>query len=345
MNKRNTFVFIVVFLLAGVSLWVYRSKSKLSTVDEDSRDFRVKDTAAITKIFIADKAGDQATIERTPKGWVVNQKYPCRAEAILNLLEVIRNVEVKMAVPNALKKNVIKFMATNALKVEIYSGDEKIKQYYVGHETDDSQSSYMLLTNLDDDKNYESPYACFIPGFKGFLQPRYIAKETEWRDRVVMNYLPPQVKHIQVNYAQWPDSSFSIEVMDANFFQLKDKQGKVLPFDEVKMRQYLVYFQNISYENLISGRNKKLQDSLIRVKPFAGISIVTQDLKTHVYEFYRKTFVGDVNPELGIKYEYDPDRLFLNFDDKHEWALVQYFVFGKLLISPAYFKPKSAVKK
>jgi hypothetical protein len=72
---------------------------------------------------------------------------------------------------------------------------------------------------------------------------------------------------------------------------------------------------------------------------------VTQDLKTHVYEFYRKTFVGDVNPELGIKYEYDPDRLFLNFDDKHEWALVQYFVFGKLLISPAYFKPKSAVKK
>ncbi len=345
MNKRNSVIFIVLFFLGLVSVWVYRSKSKLSTVDEDSRNFRVKDTSSITKIFIADKAGDQATVERTSKGWVVNQKYPCRAEAILNLLEVIKNVEVKMAVPNSMKKNVIKFMATNALKVEIYSGDEKIKQYYVGHETDDSESSYMLLTNLDEDKNYDSPYACFIPGFKGFLLPRYIAKETEWRDRVVMNFSPPQIKQINVIYPQTPDSSFSIDVMDAKFFKLKDNKAKELAFDEVKMRQYLVYFQNISYENLISGRNKKLQDSLLKVKPFVSIQIVGQDFKTKVFDFYRKAFTGDVNPELGVKYPYDPDRLFLNFDDKKEWALIQYFVFGKLLIGPNYFSPKITVKK
>ncbi len=345
MNKKNSVIFIVLFLLILVSVWVYRSKSKLSTVDEDSRNFRVKDTASITKIFIADKAGDQAVVERTSKGWVVNQKYPCRAEAILNLLEVIKNVEVKMAVPNSMKKNVIKFMATNALKVEIYSGDEKIKQYYVGHETDDSESSYMLLTNLDEDKNYDSPYACFIPGFKGFLLPRYIAKETEWRDRVVMNFSPPQIKQINVIYPQTPDSSFSIDVMDAKFFKLKDNKAKELAFDEVKMRQYLVYFQNISYENLISGRNKKLQDSLLKVKPFVSIQIVGQDFKTKVFDFYRKAFTGDVNPELGVKYPYDPDRLFLNFDDKKEWALIQYFVFGKLLIGPNYFSPKITVKK
>ena len=248
MNKKNLSILVLLFILSAVSVYVYKSKSKLSTVDEDSRNFRVKDTASITKIFIADKAGDQATLERTNKGWMVNGKYLCRSEAILNLLEVIRNVEVKMSVPASIKKNVIKLMSTNALKVEIYSKDELIKQYYVGHETDDSESSYMLLTDIDNDKNFEDPYACFIPGFKGFLQPRYIAKEHEWRDRVIVNFIPPQIKQIDVHYAQNPDSSFTINLINANTFQLKNKAGLELPYDLGKLKQYLVYFQNISYE-------------------------------------------------------------------------------------------------
>ncbi len=182
-------------------------------------------------------------------------------------------------------------------------------------------------------------------GFKGFLQPRFIAKEHEWRDRVIVNFIPPQIKQIDVHYAQNLDSSFTINLINANAFQLKNKAGLDLPFDLVKLKQYLVYFQNISYEALITNRNVKLQDSLLKVKPFASISITTQDFKNHVYDFYRKTFVGDVNPELGVVYPYDPDRLYLNYDNKKEWALVQYFVFGKLLITQNYFAPQTTVKK
>ena len=345
MTKKNSFILIILLVLCLVSVFVYRSKSKLSTVDEDSRNFRVKDTASINKIFIADKVGNKSLLKRTAKGWIVNDKYPCRAEAILNLLEVIRNVEVKMAVPQAAKKNVIKFMATNAIKVEVYSDDDLVKQYYVGHETEDSESSYMLLTDLDANKNFEEPYACFIPGFKGFLQPRFITKENEWRDRVIINFIPPQIKQIEVNYAQSPDSSFSIQVLNGSTFRLKNKAGIDLSFDELKMKQYLVYLQNISYEALITRKKSKLQDSLMRVKPFANLIITTQDFKIHQFDFYRKQFLGDVNPELGVVYKYDPDRLYLNYDNKKEWALIQYFVFGKLLINQNYFLPQVSVKK
>lgn len=346
MNKRNSIIFILFFLLCIAAFFVYKTKSGLSTVhDDDSRNFKFKDTASITKIFLADKQGNQSILERTAQGWIVNGKFACRAEAILNLLEVIRNVEVKMSVPLSLQKTVIKFMSTSAIKVEIYCKDELVKQYYVGHETDDSESSYMLLTDIDKGKNYENPYACFIPGFKGFLQPRYIVNENDWRDRVVMNFTPPQIKQISIKNYLWPDSSFSIEVVNTTHFKLKNKQGVDLAFDEAKLKQYLFYFQNISYEGLISNRNKKLQDSLILVKPFASISITTQDYKNHVYEFYRKQFVGDVNPELGITYKYDPDRLFMNYDNRKEWALIQYFVFGKLLINQSYFLPQNSVKK
>jgi hypothetical protein len=346
MNRSSVVILAILIFLAGVSIYVYKSKSRLSTVDEDARNFSFKDTAAITKIFIADKEGDHASVERTKDGWMVNGKYHCRSEAILNLLEVIKHVDVKMPVQRKARESIIRFMASTALKVEIYAGTELVKQYYVGHETLDSEGSFMLLTDLSSGKNYPDPYVCFIPGFQGFLQPRYIAKENEWRDRVVINYIPPQIRQIKVMHHDAPaDSSFTIELLNTTTFKLKDHKDMELPFDMVKMKQYLAYFQNISYEVLITGMNKHLQDSLATQKPFMTISVTTTDFKTSDYKFYHKQFLGDVNPELGFTYKYDPDRLYMRFAQDKEWALVQYFVFGKLFTTRDYFLPVASVKK
>ncbi len=347
MKKKSSVIIItILLLLVSVSIYTYISKNKLTSIDAADRDFKFKDTAAITKIFIADKEGDQSTLERTAKGWIVNKKYSCRNEAILNLMEVIKHVEVKNPVAKEAKENVIKFMSANALKVEIYAGDDLVKQFYVGHETEDSQGSYMLLTDISSGENFKDPYACFIPGFVGFLKPRFIAKENEWRDRVVLNYIPPQLKQIKVQHFDLPpDSSFVIDVLNSNTFRLKNLQGVELPYNEPSMKQYLAYFQNISYEALITGKNKKLQDSLTLNKPFCEVSITTNDFKTEAFKFYRKQFTGEFIPEMGIKFDYDPDRLYLRFASDKEWALIQYFVFGKLLPTRNYFVAKTSVKK
>ena len=337
---------LILLVLIAVAAVLYKSKSKLTTVNKDSRNFSFKDTSAITKLFIADKEGNQSELVRTKKGWIVNDKYTCRSEAILNILEVIKHVEVKMPVPKEAKRNVIKLMSSKALKVEIYTAEGLVKQFYIGHETDESDASYMLLTNLDNGENYEDPYACFIPGFVGYLQPRFIAKESEWRDRIVMNYIPPQLKEISVKNFDYPqDSSFTIELVDAKTFKLKNYHGLEIPFDEIKMKQYLVYFQNISYEVLLSNRTKKLQDSLALQKAFYEITITTTKFSTDTYKFYRKNFNGESDPDLKVKYKFDPDRMYLRFAQDKEWALCQYYVFGKLLVSRNYFSLQATVKK
>ncbi len=346
MKKVSSFIILILLILVGLSIYIYKSKSKLSTVDEDSRNFSFKDTAAITRIFMADKEGNKSTIERTKKGWVVNGKYECRSDAILNILEVIKLVEVKMSVPKEGRENVIKYMSSNAIKVEIYCSEKKVRQYYVGHETYDSEASYMLLCDPESGENYKDPYACFIAGFNGYLQPRFVTKENEWRDRLVINYTPPQLKQIKVqHFDQGVDPSFVIDLLSANQFKLKKLNGQDLNFDEGKLRQYLIYFQNLSYEVLITGKNKKLQDSLNNVKPFCVISLSTTNFNTAEYKFYRKKFLGDINPEHGITYNFDPDRLYMSFNNDKDWALIQYFVFGKLMLSSTYFTPAVSVKK
>jgi hypothetical protein len=346
MKKSSVLILFVLVCLTGISIYIYKTKGSLSTVDEDSRNFRFKDTASITRIFIADKDGNQSDIKRDKTGWKVNNKYPCRSEAVLNLLEVIKLVEVKMPVPKTARETVIKYMAAQAIKVEVYAGDKLVRQYYVGHETEDSEGSYMLLTDVESGENYKDPFVCFIPGFKGFLLPRFIANENEWRDRIVLNYIPPQLKQVKLlHYGAMADSSFTIELLNSNSFKVKDAKNQDINFDEAKLRQYLVYLQNISYEVLLSGKNKKLQDSLLGVKPFATLEITNLDLKVDKYSFYRKKFMGDVNPELGVSYTYDPDRFYLSFNADKEWALIQYYVFGKLLISSRYFQGAVSVKK
>jgi hypothetical protein len=347
MKKRSSLIIILILLvLSGISLFLYFSRSKLSTVDEDARNFSFKDTAAITRIFIADKDNHQATIVRTKDGWYVNDKFRCRTDAVLNLLEVIKLVDVKTSVPKTAKENVIKFMSFNAVKVEIYVGEKKVKQYYVGHETPDSEGSYMVLTDLESGKNFKDPFVCFIPGFNGFLQPRYIAEENEWRDRIVINYIPPQMSQIKVEHLSVPaDSSFTIDLPDANTFILKDLKGIPHTFSEERMRQYLVYFQNVSYEVLVTGKNIQLQDSLKAQKPFSELTISLKDGSRNIFKMYRKKYNGDNAMAHGVKFEYDPDRFYMSFDNGRQWALCQYFVFGKLLVNSGYFSPAVSVKK
>lgn len=344
-NKSSLLIIFALCVLCGVSFYLYKTKATASTLDKEASDFAVKDTAAITKLFLADKEGNKVTLERKDGVWMVNNKYPCRADGISTLLYTINMVDVKSPVAKAAKKNVLKLMSAKSVKVEIYSNGDKIKQYYVGHENMENDGTYMLLTNLDTEENYDDPFLTHIPGFNGFLSTRYITDETEWRDRLIINYVPPQLKSIKVEHSEIKDSSFVINLIDTKTFELKKTDGTILAFDELKMKQYLAYFQNVHYEKLLTTTAKRLSDSLKNVIPYITLTITDTKNETKVFSFLHKNSTPEINKKYGMDYKYDPDRFFLRYDNDKEIALVQFYVFGKILPTYGYFLPKTTVKK
>jgi len=344
-NKSSLIVITALCVLCAISFWLYKNKTSGSTLNKEARDFAVKDTATITKIFLADKEGRKVTLERKNNGWIVNGKYPARTDAISLLLYTMKMVDVKSPVSKAARPAVIKRMATSSIKVEIYEDDELIKQYYVGHESMDNDGSYMILTDLSSGENYDEPYLTFIPGFTGFLGPRYITDETDWRDRMILNYIPPNIKQIKLELTENPDSSFVINLKSTTQFELNKLNGQSITFDETKMKQYLAYFQNVSYEKLLTEYNKKLCDSLRAAAPYIKLSITDTKNETKIFNFHHKNSNSEINKKYGIDYKYDPDRFFMTYDSNKEVALVQYYVFGKILPTYAYFLPKNSVKK
>lgn len=345
--KRSSLITILVLVtLIVASILIFKKKGGSGTLDKDARNFKVQDTAHISKIFMADKNGRQCTVTRTPKGWKVNEKFYVRPDAIITLLETIKNVEVKHPVSRSAKENVLKTMAYRAIKVEIYSGDDLIKQYYVGHETPDGEGTHMLLTDIDSGDNYPDPFVVFIPGFNGYLNTRYIVEEKFWRNLSVINFAPDQLKYIDYKNIAKPDSSFSIEVINTKNFVLKDAKAQKLAFDELRMKQYLAYFMNLNCEAIFTSADKRVSDSLSQQgKPFAEFTIIDKKDKKHLFSFYVKPVPSKQNLEYGVNYKYDPDRLYVNFDDKKEWGVIQYYVFGKLFVTTDYFKSLPTVKK
>ena len=64
--KTKQLTIIVIILAAVAALFLFREK--FGTVRSELKDFAVKDTASIDKIFLADKSGHEITLERKGKG-------------------------------------------------------------------------------------------------------------------------------------------------------------------------------------------------------------------------------------------------------------------------------------
>lgn len=339
MKKSTIIILAILISLAGLSIYIYKNKNKTSTIDKEASDFRYKDTGSIDKIFLADKEGKQVLVERTPEGWMLDGKFHVRPDVIDLLLYTIRMVEVKSPVSKNGKNSVIKVMSAKSTKIEIYSKEKKVKQYYVGHPTQDHTGTYMILTNLETGENYDEPFITHIPGFDGFLSTRYNTEEIDWRDRLVLNFRPPQIKQIKMELHEIPDSSFVIDLFSMQRFGLKTKKGN-LHFEEDKMKQYIAYFQNVNCE-IVLDKKDHLVDSLSKsAVPFATLTITDRNNVTSVCEFYHKQPSASKNAEYAIDYKYDPDRLFIKYNNGKDYGIAQFYVFGKILQTYAYFLPK-----
>ena len=341
MNRRNKIAVILVVLFSVLTFWSV-VHNRRATIRESLRDFAVADTGSITKIFLADRDNHQVTLQKVKPGrWKVNDKYIAMNEQINTLLFTIKALEVKEPVGKKARENVTKQLAAKSVKIEIYNGEELIKVYYVGGDTQDHLGTYMLLTDEETGENSSIPFVMYIPGFDGFLNTRYMTTEADWRDRLVFDVMPTQIRSVKVEFTETPEASFELSVIGRNNFQLKQlKANTPAPFDTMAVKQYLSYYNNINYEALLNDVYKKITiDSIVRTPCAYSIEVTdTSGHKTFVKMYHRPAQPDEVDEKTGEPRKYDIDRLFAFINDDRDFVLIQYYSFGKLLQPVEYFR-------
>ncbi len=347
--KKNTLLLIVFIALGLVTFWIIYSQNN-STIKQELKDFAVSDTSGITRIVIASKNGKTADLERKGPGhWMINGKFIARNDALNNLMEAICKVQVRNPVGKRAVENVTKGLATGGSKVDIYVKGELFKVYYIGGETSDQEGTYMLMHDHEEGVNASAPFVVHIPGFVGYLSPRYFTDEKLWREKSLFRFTANSLQKVEIEYFRFPDSSFTVTLAGGSKIQVFNKKGLELQLpDTLKTRQYLSYFSSVNYEGIeLFGKEKR--DSILGTPPIHRITATDITGQSTTLTTYSKPPVqkGDDLIIAGKVLTEDPDRMWAVINNnKEEVVLVQFYVIGKLLQSPGYFKYRtSPVKK
>lgn len=341
MKKQNVIGIVVIIILGAVAaLLIYQNRK--STFKEELKDFAVKDTAAITRIFLADKSGNTSDLVRKSGGqWEVNGKFIVRKEPIKTLLTTIARVEVKAPLAKAAHDNMLRKMAASAIKVEIYKGEELVKTYYVGSHDQNTTGTIMMI------ENSSTPFITCIPGFEGYLTPRYITKELLWRNKIIFNTPINQIASFKLTYNKVPSASFEIKVGNNFSTQLFAPSNPASPVsaDSSSLKEYLLQIPALNFQDFVVELKQKSIDSILATPVFHEIVVTDKKGARHSLKTFAMKPAEDQVDKDGKQAPYNLETMYAQIDGK-DLVYIQFYAFDGILKPIQYFmvRDKELVK-
>lgn len=348
MKKRNIIIIAAVAVVGVVALIVALHGSRKATFRQD---YHIEDIASVTRIFMADKQDNQVLLTKVSDSlWLVDNRYEANQPLIDLLLETLNTMRIRQQVNRNAVPTIIKDLSARAIKVEVYqqkplidwfSGKLRLftrerltTTYYVGRETQDMMASYMFR---EGDK---VPCVIHIPGFRGFLTPRFVTDPLKWRSHCIVDLDVRQIERVELEIPAQPQESFAI-VRTADGFDMEWPMGhrRAEGFDTARVAQMLASFTWLNFDEFAAIVPNSHADSCITGTPRTILRITDTAGHTRTLATYIKyTNPADLelitNPEM---YEtFDINRLYAVIDNT-DTVLIQYFVFDNILQPASYF--------
>ena len=316
-NKKIFFISIVIILLFGL---FFIKENKTSSFNTEL--FSVTDTLSINKIIISDRYDNEIELRRNNNQWIVNDSYLVRNDAINSLLSTLKNIRIKNLLSNEIEKNIEKQISTLGVGVIIYNNNKKINSFIVGPSTRDHLGTYVYHLKT------KKTYSTHIPGFNGFLSPRFGIQANRieinnWRNPTLINYQPNLIDSIfSYNFS---NSAKSFKLICGKENNIKNYQNEIIKdvnfgtlnlflnsFTNLNVEKYL----NDTLKNNLNNPSKKLIiysknniDSLV----FYSINS-EQDDDSKYYNIKRKIAIKN-NEDICLVQDYVFNKVLINIDD------------------------------
>ena len=326
-------ILILAFSLLGVGAYFaldYQNQKAAGSAISPDMDFAVQNPEEIYRIFLADKSGKTALLERKEGRWIYNKTMEARQTAVELLLETMSKIRVNYVPPEAAEPTIIKSIAAEGIKVELYNKEGgKMKVYYVGGVTPDETGTYMMMEGAD------KPYVIHVPSMRGSVRVQYRLEEDEWMSRMVFEEKVDQIQSISVEYPQNKSESFKLDKVEEGNYQVTPFYSTTpvskTPQKKGSAEAYLITFEKLGAE-AVEKRNLE-KDSIMNMVPFAIITLKnTQGVEKKV-EFWPV----DQLEEQGRLYN-------IRYLAQCSWGplmLVQHHVFGPAFRGYSMFFNKS----
>ena len=261
---KTLFVKLSFLSLSALFLTACGGDTSTTMAGEDN-DFRVKDTAAITRIFMADRNGNTVKIDRvSPTYWKLNDKYQASQSIVNNILGTLYDVRVRFSINQEAQKNVEYEMATDGVKVEVYEGAKK-KTFYVGGPTPDQMGTHMYMEGA------KKIYVTYIANWEGVLTSRFLTDPVEMRAPYLLD--TENIAEVSVEYPTKREHSFRVltqgEARVEPFYVSTPTTAK--PLQKQLVRSFLDNLDKVIAAKYVNSLPKK--DSILQTIPFCKITL------------------------------------------------------------------------
>lgn len=258
-----------------------------------------------------------------------------RTDAVEVLLETMNRISMRSFVPGPTKNTVIKRLAVYGKEVEIFSGEERIKHFFVGTETPDQAATYMMLAGA------ELPFAMHIQGFNGYLNSRFFTEEYLWRDRTLFGVPKEDIAEVSLTYHFEPTSTFRIDCRGTKPALFDAENKPTAAYEDVNMNIFLGSFRTANYEAVVIPTDGiwAKRDSIQKTVPVLELTLLAKDGTKQTMLAYRKRPDRDQLGEDGLPLTWDPDRMYAFLSDGR-MVIIQYFGLKNVLLTHSFFAQK-----
>lgn len=300
-----------------------------NTLEDEMSNFSIENIDDVNQIYFADRLNNEVTLIKKNNSWMVDEKYPVREEAIELLFSTLEKMKIKYPVSESMHNSVIKELATQGVKLELYGGDNSLmKTIYIGGETADFLGTYMMI------EGSKKAYVMHLPGFNGFLSPRFNIdgrKVTNqiWRSRKI--FKESMIDSLRIEFHDEPTKNFFLSIKESLIIYGNNQKQKI---DSNSIKNYLKLINNINCEGYVN--DLKSRDSILTSKALHTFTIYYSDktsvkLNTFRKKWRHKTYITETQSQ------YDVDRLYgYNGSD---FMLIQNYAFNPV------FNPSLSVEK
>jgi hypothetical protein len=323
MNKKTRLALIGILILLAI-VYVFKFSKNWKTVKIGSDEISIQDTAIIDHVFLADKNGHTIDLKKQANNeWKVNNKFNADASKINLLLATIHDMRVQRPIDETQHNTVVADLSSRGIKIECYSKEENIKTFYIGSETADKIGTFYYETSKSE------PLIVHIPGFVGYLTPRFVISEIKWKDKLVFDDDLQSIESIEMTYPNNADLSFKIINK-----QLLDKQNNLLEADSNQLKFYLNSFKGLYHEAYLDFATAKEIDSIKKSIPFCWLILKRKNKQETSLKLYLKKADKRTKEQFdqnNMPVKTDAERFWGIIDDENELVSIQTFNFGKIL--------------
>ena len=354
MKKQKVYLILasVLAILAILSI-IYKKGGFNKQMDSKtlSEAFAIKDTALVTKIFMADMFGNRVLLAKTLDGWMVDDEKPAAIQKINDLLMTMASICVAQPIAKNAQNSIIQLLTVTSTKVEIYEtmplfklfghpffAKERLsKTYYLGDATQNSLGSYASVEGFPD------PYIVYKPGFRGYVTPQFSPKPIDWYSQRIFATKLTQIQNASFIDMEESKNSFSVTKAGPRTFTLYDnRKNEICDYDTTLLINMLSGFRDRTYEMFLQNMSSTSRDSIIQVGFCKSISITDVNNNTTTLYLYPMIDSGSLfEDDILIEEDYSEvriDRFYATLNEnKDEIFTIQYFQFMRQLQPLSYY--------